>query len=213
MKQPGIDKCLRRNARSLLKPIMITLVAFLVCFQFSGITGNCGDKKEKKERNKYDSAFLANHSAKKASIYSAILPGLGQGYNKKYWKIPIIYAGFGVFAYMISTNGKEFRKFKEAYLWKVGDDTIPPPDNNYIYEYETVDQLKRGMEYYLRNYELSWILTGVWYILNIIDATVDAHLMDYDISEDLTLRIDPGLINDKLYYNQPVAGMTITLKF
>ena len=76
-----------------------------------------------------------------------------------------------------------------------------------------MDQLKRGMEYYLRNYELSWILTGLWYVLNIIDATVDAHLLDYDISEDLTLRIDPGLINDKLYYNQPVAGMTLTLKF
>jgi hypothetical protein len=69
------------------------------------------------------------------------------------------------------------------------------------------------MEYYLRNLELSWILTGLWYALNIIDATVDAHLMDYDINEDLTLRIDPGMVNDRLYLNQPVAGMTLTLKF
>jgi len=189
---------------------------FSVCFFMTVFFGmmlipECYGQKNK--QSKADTSLVKVHSAKKASIYSAVLPGLGQAYNKKYWKMPIIYVGFGVFAYMISTNSKEFKQFKEAYLWKVGNDSIPPPDNDYIYEYETADQLKRGMEYYLRNLELSWLLAGVWYLLNIVDATVDAHLMDYDINEDLSLRIDPGLINNKIYINQPVAGVTLTLNF
>ncbi|HNS17457.1 MAG TPA: DUF5683 domain-containing protein [Bacteroidales bacterium] len=152
------------------------------------------------------------HSPKKASIYSAVLPGLGQAYNHKYWKIPIIYAGFGAFAYFLHTNFNEYEKFHEAYLWKVKGDTIPI-DNEYIYKYETADQLKNGTDYYRRNFELTCILTGVWYLLNILDATVDAHLMDYDINEDLSVHVQPGLARPTTAPRQPIAGITMTLRF
>lgn len=152
------------------------------------------------------------HSPRKATIYSAVLPGLGQAYNKKYWKIPIVYAGFGGLAYMITSNTREYKKFKEAYIWKVSGDTIPI-DNEYIFKYETADQLKRGKDYYLRNVELSWILTGVWYLLNIIDATVDAHLMDYDINEDLSLELEPLVNPYSINYYHQYAGLTFRLKF
>jgi len=155
---------------------------------------------------------VKKHSAKKASIYSAILPGLGQAYNHKYWKIPIIYAGFGAFAYFIHQNNTEYQKFKEAYLWKVSGDTIPI-DNEYIYKYQTTDQLVNGKNYYLRNLELTCILTGVWYILNILDATVDAHLMDYDINEDLSVHLQPGFTGQNMAPQQPIAGITMRLRF
>jgi hypothetical protein len=159
-----------------------------------------------------DMSTLKIHSPKRASIYSAVLPGLGQAYNHKYWKIPIIYAGFGAFAYFINQNYTEYQKFKEAYLWKVSGDTIPI-DNEYIYKYQTADQLKNGKDYYLRNFELTCILTGVWYILNILDATVDAHLMDYDINEDLSVHLQPGFSGQQVAPGKPVAGITMALRF
>lgn len=161
---------------------------------------------------KEEASPVKKHSAKKASIYSAVLPGLGQAYNHKYWKIPIVYAGFGAFAYFINQNYTEYQKFKEAYLWKISGDTIPI-DNEYIYKYQTSDQLKNGKNYYLRNFELTCIFTGVWYILNILDATVDAYLMDYDINEDLSVHLQPGFTGQTPAPQQPIAGMTLTLRF
>ncbi|MCK5839106.1 MAG: hypothetical protein KAG99_04615, partial [Bacteroidales bacterium] len=86
-------------------------------------------------------------------------------------------------------------------------------DNEYIYKYQTADQLKRGKDYYLRNVELTWIVTGIWYILNIVDAAVDAHLLDYDINDNLTLKIEPGFCTGNMINNQPIAGLTVRLKF
>ena len=73
--------------------------------------------------NLADTAIKEKHSAKKASIYSMVLPGLGQAYNHKYWKIPIIYAGFGVLGYNIHVNNKEMQLFTEAYRYKIRKDT------------------------------------------------------------------------------------------
>lgn len=159
-----------------------------------------------------DTLSVKIHSPRKAAIFSTVLPGLGQAYNHKYWKIPIIYAGFGVLGYFLHQNYSEYQKFKEAYIWKISNDTVPI-DNDYIYKYESADQLKRGKDYYLRNFELTCILTGVWYVMNILDATVDAHLMDYEINEDLSLHIQPGFNSQDLLFRQPVAGLTLTMRF
>jgi hypothetical protein len=159
-----------------------------------------------------DTSLARVHSPRKASIYSAVLPGLGQAYNHKYWKIPIIYAGFGALAYFIGVNHSEYIKFKDAYIWNVSGDTTPPP-NDYAVKYQSADQLKSGRDYYLRNFELSCILTGAWYILNILDASVDAHLINYDINDNLALKLEPALLNQAAYAQRPVAGITLTLKF
>lgn len=153
------------------------------------------------------------HSPKKASIYSAVLPGLGQAYNKKYWKIPIIYAGFGTLFYFISVNGSEYREFKEAYNIVYAGDTAEYFNNAYVVRYNAnLDQLREGRNYYRRNLELTYILTGVLYILNIIDASVDAHLYDFDISEDLSMRIEPSLSNPPNFAYRPTPGISIKLK-
>lgn len=141
-------------------------------------------------------------SPKKASIYSAVLPGLGQVYNKKYWKIPIIYASLSTTIYFIKENQNQLNIFKEAY-----QDRLDGLDDPYKDIYSD-SQLNTIMEYYERNRDVSYILTGVVYLLNILDASVDAHLMDFDISEDLSMRAYPSLMN-----NSSEPTLTLQLNF
>jgi hypothetical protein len=141
------------------------------------------------------------HSPHKATLYSMLLPGLGQAYNKKYWKIPIIYAGFGVFYYIIRFNDKEYKKWREAYYFAVenpdGSDT---PINDYYEKYGYDPNILRDQkDFYRRNRDLTYILTGLWYIINVVDAAVDAHLMTWEVDENLSLRLEPE-------FYQPVLG-------
>ena len=147
----------------------------------------------------------------RAAMLSATLPGLGQAYNGAYWKIPIIYAGFGAVAYAVNFNNTEYQVFRKAYLAKV--DGNP----NTIDEYPLYSDaaLKRAMDYYRRNLELSYILGVALYLLNILDANVQAHLMDFDVSEDLSMRIEPQLA-PLPYLAGPAAhapGLKLTFRF
>ena len=141
----------------------------------------------------FDSLRAPMHSAHKATLYSLMLPGLGQAYNKKYWKIPIIYAGFGALAYNFKINNDESKKFTEAYRYVINQDTFPI-DNEYVTRYPDVNDLLRGRDFYRRRVELTVIFSAVWYLLNVIDATVDAHFFDYDISDNLTLHLEPAFM-------------------
>jgi len=150
------------------------------------------------------------HSPRKASIYSAVLPGLGQAYNRKYWKIPIIYGGFGAIYYITNENNREYRKFLEAYRYVVNQDTFAI-NNDYVGRYNE-QQLLSGKNYYRRNLEIGYILAGVLYVLNIIDASVDAHLFYYDVSENLTMRLEPAVLNDPMAA-KPIGGLSLTFRF
>lgn len=151
-----------------------------------------------------------NHSPHRATIYSAVLPGLGQVYNRKYWKVPIIYAGFGIMYYITRENTLEYRKFREAFRYVATNDTVPI-NNEYVNRYNE-QQLRQGMNLYRRNTEVGYIIAGAWYILNIIDASVDAHLFYYDISENLSLKLEPAVLNDPLAA-RPVNGISLTMRF
>lgn len=136
----------------------------------------------------------SGHSAKTATIMSACLPGLGQVYNGKWWKTPIVYAGLGGLGYMAYSNHYEYKNFLMAYEFKTGD----LPEGTTLTEYATqlankyqASQLQSYKESYRRSFELFTIITVVWYGLQIIDACVDGHLYSYDISDDLSLHIDP----------------------
>lgn len=161
------------------------------------------------------------HSPHKASIYSAILPGLGQAYNKKYWKIPIIYAGFGTLGYFIAWNNGNYKTLKLAY----SDLTDDNPDTDSYLDLEAAkyynldnesdrNQFKNGLnkqkDYYRRNRDLLIISTAGFYMLNIIDASVDAHFFDFDISEDLSFNWEPAMrsVDDQLVY-----GFNCSFKF
>lgn len=159
-----------------------------------------------------DSAVPGLHSAHKATIYSMILPGLGQAYNRKYWKIPVIYVGFGLLAYNIRINNLEVRKFTEAYRYVVNKDSVPI-NNEYVTRYPNSADLLRGRDFYRRKLELNIIFSAVWYILNIIDATVDAHFFDYDISDDLSLRVDPVFIMPFGLPDRYASGFRLSMRF
>ena len=144
------------------------------------------------------------HSPKKAAIYAAALPGLGQIYNKKYWKLPLVYGGIGTSVYFIIRNNRFYNDFFQAYKARVDDDVNTVdiwypglPDGVVLQNLETT-----------RNWlEISYIATLGVYLLQIVDATVDAHFFNFDVSDDLSLNVKP--------YFQPLpnqtAGLTLTL--
>ena len=134
------------------------------------------------------------HSPKKATIMSACLPGLGQIYNGKWWKVPIVYAGLGGLGYLVYNNYSEYQSYLHAYEFKTGD----LPEGVTLNQHETDlasrysdSQLQTYKESYRRDFEFYTILTIAWYGLNIVDACVDGHLYNYDISDDLSFTVDP----------------------
>lgn len=147
------------------------------------------------------------HSPKKATIYSAILPGLGQAYNRKYWKIPVIYGLGGLLTYFVVDNNRQYVNYKNAFKVRLDDnpDTIDPYVNVY-----SDDDLRVLKNYYRRNRDLAYIGMGVTYVLNIIDAAVDAHLFFFDVSDDLTLRAEPSV--SPVINNTAFAGVRLTLQ-
>jgi hypothetical protein len=132
------------------------------------------------------------HSPRKALLLSLALPGLGQAYNRSYWKIPLIYAGLGTLGYFIIYNNNVYQDFSEAYLIKLKDPSANPPVIGYPNGLQRVESYRQGKDIYRRNYELSLILTAALWALNMVDANVDAHLKGFDLSDDLSLRIKPG---------------------
>lgn len=126
-------------------------------------------------------------SPRKAAILSSTLPGLGQIYNKKYWKIPIIYAGLLTSAYYINDNNVQYKLYKDAYLKRLDNN---PDNDDFVGEYSSGDLLILK-DFYRRNREISILCFVGTYIINVLDASVDAHLFDYDISEDISLHMTP----------------------
>lgn len=127
------------------------------------------------------------HSPKRALISSAALPGLGQVYNKKYWKVPIIYGGAAALIYSFSFNNGKYQAYLDAYRARTDGD--PSTTDAYLqYSPENLILLK---DYYRRNRDLSAIGMVLLYSLNMVDAYVDAQLFDFDVSDDLSLQIRP----------------------
>lgn len=153
------------------------------------------------------------HSAHKATIYSLALPGLGQAYNKKYWKIPVIYAGFTFFVYNIKVNSSEVRKFTQAYKYVVNKETYPT-ENKYVTRYPNPNDLLTGRDFYRRKVELNIIYSAAWYILNVLDATVDAHFFDYDVSDNLSMHLEPAwLPGPDGSFAGGTQGISLSFKF
>jgi len=157
-----------------------------------------------------DSIREKEHSPTKATIMSACLPGLGQVYNRKYWKVPVIYAGFGVMTYFIYTNADEYINYKCAYI----ESSQGTMNGSYAYLVQkySASELLSAREYYRRNLEISILLTAVWYALNILDATVDAHLFTFNISSNLTMKVEPALMPSGYSY-KPAGGLRLSLHF
>jgi len=168
-------------------------------------------------------------SPKKASIYAALFPGLGQIYNRKYWKLPIVYGGYAGLIYVLGWNNNQYKDFFQGYRIiaahtstadmkqderKFLDNLIKNPsislDNPTTFKYIST-QLKSGKDYYRRNRDLTIIGIAALHVLSIIDASVDANLFDFDISDDLSMRIEPMPIF--LGDQNLVMGFNLAIKF
>lgn len=164
----------------------------------------------------------------KAVIYSAIFPGLGQIYNRKYWKLPIVYGGFLGLIYAISWNGRYYNDYTDAYNAIVSDNPFGQEnldvwlpftgytDSNNI----SVSQLsslqnafKNKKDSYRRYRDLSIIGTVALYAVCMIDAYVDAQLFDFDISPDLSFRVEPALLNTYPTGYNRALGVQCSLTF
>lgn len=148
------------------------------------------------------------HSPRLATILSAVAPGAGQIYNRKWWKLPIIYGGFAGLGYAIAFNTQEYNTYKDAYLIRVDDDSTNVDQFDGIY---TDANLLELQEFYRRNRDFAIVGAFVLYVLNIVDANVDAHLFDFDVSEDLSMKIEPRTMG--LGFNsRPIIGVGISLR-
>ena len=140
----------------------------------------------------------------KAAFYSAILPGLGQAYNKKYWKIPLVYAGIGAGVYYFSLNNVKYKKYRTAYKRRLAgytDDEFQYLDNA---------RLISGQRFYQRNRDMSVLVIVGFYIINIVDANVDAHLMQFNVNDQLSIR--PDLYQNEINYKHNL-GLSLNYQF
>lgn len=152
---------------------------------------------------------VPKHSPVKATLMSMAVPGLGQAYNKKYWKIPLVYAAIGSAFYFARRQDKMFNDFKDAYVKRIDDDpnTI---DDKYRNVYSDQNLLSL-IDYHRGNRDLLYVLTAVAYILNVVDAAVDAHLYYFDVSDDLSASIHPNFQFSPLQ-QEIVPSLTLSLK-
>lgn len=141
---------------------------------------------------------------RKASLYSAILPGLGQAYNKKYWKVPIVYGGFFALGYTVDFYHENYTRFRQNLFAQIDDN--PETINTTGF---TEQQLRRLIDRSRRERDFYMILTGVLYLLQIAEAHINAHLKEFDLNPDLKVQVDP-VVN----YNEGFSsGVSLKLKF
>jgi hypothetical protein len=129
--------------------------------------------------------YDANRPAK-AAFYSAVIPGLGQAYNKKYWKVPLALAAVGIPIYIYTVNDKEYQRLRDAFRIRLAggtDDEFSNPDGT---PFITTEALERAQKTSQRNKELSILITAALYVLQIIDANVDGHLSQFNVDRNLT---------------------------
>jgi hypothetical protein len=166
------------------------------------------------QSKKEDAALVAKDTLKsndidpltpaKAAFYSAILPGLGQAYNKKYWKIPLVYGAIGTSLYFYIDNNKKYHQYRDAYKRRLEG------YNDDDFQYLDDSRLIAGQKFYQRNRDLSALVTLGFYVLNIIDANVDAALIQFNVNERLSLR--PEIYPDDVTL-RPNVGLTFNYHF
>ncbi|WP_165020388.1 DUF5683 domain-containing protein [Dysgonomonas sp. ZJ279] len=169
-----------------------------------------------------DSVIFNNSEFKpnptKAVIYSAIFPGLGQIYNRKYWKLPLVYGGFVGLSYAISWNAGMYNDYAQAYQdlvtgngtsWK---DFVSNPNLSESQIQALIPSFKRKKDYFRRNRDLAIICTVAFYGLVMLDAYVDAQLYDFDISPDLSMRVEPVMYQPTMFTKR-TFGLQCSINF
>lgn len=157
----------------------------------------------------------------KAALYSAIIPGAGQVYNKAYWKVPIIYATGAVLGYFLIDNNTKYQDFREALNLRNRDSSdvyindriygVQNWNNNGVLTPRGTENLRYSRDFYRRNRDLTIMLSVLAWGLNVAEAYVHAHLKDFDVSDDLSLRVQPNLLPVRGSSYSMAPGVTLVL--
>lgn len=145
------------------------------------------------------------HSPKKAALLSLVLPGAGQVYNKRYWKVPLVYGSIGTSLYLAQFYNTKYVEFRRAYRYAIDDDETTESG----YPNANPAGLKDIRDTYQRWRDLSYIFAGVFYVLQVADASVDAHLMEFNV-DDLNVRVEPTVFQAQ-YTPTPATGFELVL--
>lgn len=156
-----------------------------------------------------DSVLRKKHNPKIAIALSAVVPGAGQIYNRKAWKVPIIYAGLAASGYCVYHFAKQTNQYKFEYRYRMQGKTELLDQRFAAMDDETILSMKK---YHQRNMEISIAATAAVYVLNLIDAIVDAHLFYFDISDDLSMRWSPSIQPDP-FGRYSGGGVSLTFSF
>ena len=190
------------------KFVIAALCTLCFCFSVFAQEDENKDKKAEEltvETNAEIKEPIDPLSPSRAAFYSAVLPGLGQAYNKKYWKIPIIYIALGTGIYFYIDNNNEYNRYRDAYKSRLAGFEVDE-----FFGRISDDGLRNAQDQLRRNKELSLLITVGIYALNIIDANVDAHLLQYNVDDNLTL--EPHFkLNE--YDATSNLGLTLNFKF
>jgi len=211
-------KYCQRSNKMILRTYIILIILFIFNFENSAQTDTSAvfAKLDSINALKIDTVEIEQtkkNNPTRAFIYSAVVPGLGQAYNKKYWKIPIVYSTLGGVAFLFNKNNIQYKRHLEGIteLYKFQNNeieatTIFPDDSD-------ISALTVQKDAYRRNRDLSALIFLAVYALNFIDATVDAHLSDFDISDNLTFNIQPEFLPLYAQKNSSTVGLTFSLNF
>lgn len=151
------------------------------------------------------SSYAQRFNPRKALLYAAVLPGSGQVYNKKYWKLPIVYGGFFGGIYLVSFYQEQHARFRKDLFELINDPTATNPNGF------TQDQLRSLIDKARRERDYFFVLTGLWYILQMVDAHVDAHLKEFDLNPKLKVSIEPHMERNNMLGRS--NGMSLIIKF
>lgn len=141
-------------------------------------------------------------SPKRAGLYSALLPGLGQVYNKQYWKVGLVAAGAGIITGFVISNSNNYQKYQKAYIYRIDNN----PDTPILFPEYTSDDLNQLRKGYRKYTEYTVIAATVGYLVNILDAYISGHLKSFDMSKDISLKT-------KSYFDQGQMRIGIAVVF
>ena len=210
----------------ILKGICVGMMLILLCFNLEAQEVNV-------QKDSLKISILPQKkvlSPKKASIYAALFPGLGQVYNGKYWKLPIVYGGYAGLIYLLGWNNNNYNDYFDAYRTIARYTTVDQmskADKDYLNNLFKIpywdlninpshfstfqSQLKSGKDYYRRNRDMSIIAIAALHVLSIIDASVDANLSDFEINDNLSMHIEP--MPTRLGNGTQVVGINVAFNF
>jgi hypothetical protein len=200
-----------RPAHRIVHSFKIAMLIFSAGFFFS-IRSSAQDviiEKDSVVIHKEDTLRMKSYASRfdprKSLLYAAVVPGLGQVYNKKYWKLPLVYGGFYLIGRQINIFNTIYVKYRAELFYALNDPNGKSPSGR------SIDNLRRIVDRSRHDRDFWIILMGGMYLLQVVDAHVDSHLKEFDLNPNLRVSIEPMVEQNAMLGRQ--TGMSVVIKF